>query len=202
MTSPDEVLGYWFGELRDGIADQAHRKRWFQPDAAVDAEIRDRFGALLTAAANGELTAWRDTPVTALALAIVCDQFPRQVHRGSARAFETDRLGLETARQVVDGGGDAALAFDERAFLYMPFEHSESRLDQHTAVGLFTALLDDAPDGYRHHAESFLDYARQHRDIVRRFGRFPHRNRVLGRAATAEEAAFLETASDFGQSAR
>lgn len=200
-SGPDEVLGYWFGELTDGFADDVHRRRWFMPDARVDAEIRDRFGDLLAAAARGELDGWRDGGVEqALALVIVCDQFSRQIHRGTALAYATDPLALVTARAVVERGDDRELGFDQRAFLYMPFEHSESRLDQHTCVGLFSALADAVPEARRADAESYLHYARDHRDVVVRFGRFPHRNAVLGRESTAEERLFLETASSYGQS--
>lgn len=198
---PREVLDYWFGELDGGFADDAHRRRWFTPDARVDVEIRDRFGALLTAARGGELDGWRDGPAEqALALVIVCDQFARHIHRGTAEAYAADPLALATARAVVERGDDRRLAFDQRAFLYMPFEHSESRIDQHTCVGLFSALIEAVPEARRKLAESYLHYARDHRDVVVRFGRFPHRNAVLGRQSTAEELAFLETASSYGQS--
>lgn len=201
MTSASDIRRFWFGELRDGLADEAHRNRWFSPDADFDAEIREHFGPLLTTALEGGLSAWQEDPADALALVLLSDQFSRQVHRGSAAAFATDPLALATARHLVEEGADRTLALDERAFLYMPFEHSESRLDQHTSVGLFTALRDDTPSGRRQVTGQYLRYAQQHRDIVLRFGRFPHRNGVLDRPSTAEEAAFLETASDYGQSA-
>lgn len=199
---PEQVIGYWFGELRDGLADETHRKRWFKPDAAVDADIRERFAHLLPAAQSGELDRWQRSPRDALALVLVCDQFSRQIHRGSREAYATDALAMAVARKLVEAGLDQSLSLDERAFLYMPFQHSESRLDQHTAVGLYTGLRDSVPAAQQHHAEGFLDHARQHRDIVLRFGRFPHRNRTLGRESTAQEEAFLENASDYGQSAK
>lgn len=197
MTARD-VLAFWFGEA-DGLADEAHQRRWFMPDAAVDADVRTRFGHLLPAALRGELDGWLQAPATTLALVIVCDQFSRQVHRGSAEAFATDGLALEAARALVAQGADRSLGLDRRAFLYMPFEHSESRLDQHLSVGLFSALAEEAPADVRGYLEGFLDYAREHRDVVVRFGRFPHRNRILGRPSTAEELEFLETASSYGQ---
>lgn len=200
MTEPAEVLQFWLGALADGFADDAHRRRWFAADPARDAEIRDRFGHVLLAAASGNLDSWLDSPEGALALVIVCDQFSRQIHRGDARAFATDPAALDITRKLVEQGEDQNLGFDQRAFLYMPFQHSESRLDQHTSIGLFSALRRSAPAEMRHHGDSFLDNARQHRDIVMRFGRFPHRNAVLGRTSGAAELTFLKSASSFGQS--
>jgi uncharacterized protein (DUF924 family) len=198
-STPEQVLDYWFGRLDGGFSDDAHRQRWFTPDAAVDDDIRRRFGHLIEAAASGALDGWLESPRGVLAFVLVCDQFSRQVHRGSDRAYATDALALEVARRAVDAGTDAALGFDERAFLYMPFQHAESRLDQHTAVGLFAALRDETPPGQRHLTGSYLRYAQQHRDIVLRFGRFPHRNGALGRTSSAEELGYLKTASHFGQ---
>lgn len=198
----EDVLRFWFGELRDGLAADGQRRAWFQADAERDELIRDRFGALLQQAAAGQLESWREEPRSALALIIVCDQFARQIHRGTAAAFATDPLALETARRLVGRGDDLTLELDERVFVYMPFEHAESRLDQHTCVGLFTALRDATPAGQRHLTGTFLGHARQHRDIVLRFGRFPHRNAVLGRTSSREEQAFLADAGDFGQSPR
>ena len=200
MTDPAGVLQFWFGELVDGIADDVHRRRWFTPDAAVDAELREGFGPLLEAAVAGNLGHWAASPEGALALVILCDQFSRQIHRGTREAYATDPLALATARATIEGGNDLDLGIDERSFLYMPFQHSESRLDQHTSVGLFSALRDGAPESIRHYAEESLRYAVDHRNIVLRFGRFPHRNRVLGRQSMAEERVFLETASSYGQS--
>lgn len=196
------VLDFWFGELSDGFARDEVRRAWFNADAARDEEIRRRFAPLLEAAARGELESWRHAVRTALALIIVCDQFSRQIHRGSAAAFATDPLALEIARDLVARGADRELAFDERVFVYLPFEHAESRVDQHTSVGLFAALRDATPAGQKHLTGVFLRHAQQHRDIVQRFGRFPHRNALLGRTSTAQELVFLADAGDFGQSQR
>lgn len=196
------VLDFWFGELSDGFARDEVRRAWFDADAARDEEIRGRFAPLLEAAARGGLVAWRDAAHTALALIIVCDQFSRQIHRGRAAAFATDPLALEIARDLVARGADRELAFDERVFVYLPFEHAESRLDQHTCVGLMMALRDGTPAGRRHLTGVFLQHAQQHRDIVLRFGRFPHRNAALGRHSSAAELAFLAGAGDFGQTPR
>lgn len=196
-----EVREFWFGELEDGLAGRQRRRRWFMPDAARDAEIRDRFGHLLAAAQRGGLTDWRSDPADALALILVCDQVSRQVHRGTAEAYATDTLAREVARALIEQGADRAFGCDERAFLYMPFQHAESRFDQHASVGLYVALREEVPPAARREAGSFLRHAREHRDVVLRFGRFPHRNRVLGRPSSPEELAFLEGASSYGQSA-
>ncbi|MFW6092563.1 MAG: DUF924 family protein [Pseudomonadota bacterium] len=196
----DEVLEFWFGRLNEGVAPPRVRRRWFAGGAALDAEIRERFATLVDAAAQGALH-WRDTPRRTLAFILVCDQFARHVHRGTARAFATDALALAAARAGIERGFDRPLGIDERAFFYMPFEHSESAVDQHAAVGLFTALREDTPASRRRLAGDYLRYARQHRDIVLRFGRFPHRNRALDRESNDAERAFLASASHFGQGA-
>jgi uncharacterized protein (DUF924 family) len=195
----DTVLTFWFGELTDGLAAGTHRRRWFESNAARDERIRDEFGPLLVRAADGKLASWRDTPRSSLALIIICDQFARQIHRGTAAAYATDPLALEIAHEMVASGDDLSLALDERVFVYMPFEHSESRTDQHTSVGLFTALRDATPAAGRRLTGAFVGHARQHRDIVLRFGRFPHRNALLDRVSTPAEQEFLKSAGDFGQ---
>jgi len=199
LPEPAVILDFWFGPLRDGLADAAHRQRWFRGSVELDRQITTRFGPLVEAAAGGRLDSWLDDARGVLAFVLVCDQFPRHVHRGSPAAFATDPLALEVARHAVDQRRDLALALDERAFLYLPFEHSESVVDQHTAVGLFARLRDDTPEGQRHLTGAYLHHAHQHRDVVLRFGRFPHRNATLGRASTPEEEAFLQTGSSFGQ---
>ena len=202
MTEPADVLDFWFGPLHDGMADPAHRRRWFGGGVELDRAIATRYGHLIEAAAAGHLDAWLETPRGTLAFVLVCDQFPRHVHRGSADAFATDALALEVARDAVDQRRDLDLGLDERAFLYLPFEHSESVADQHAAVGLFARLRDETPQGSRHLTGEYLRHAQQHRDVVLRFGRFPHRNAALGRPSTPEEASFLQTASTFGQGNR
>lgn len=196
-----ELLEFWFGELAGGFADAAHRARWFEVDDDFDDECRRRFGALLTEVAEGAHRTWLDSPRSRLAYILCCDQLSRNIHRGSAAAFATDAQALEAARSGIDVGMDRELGYDERAFLYLPFEHSERIVDQHTCVGLFVALRDETPSGFRHLTGSYLGYAQQHRDIVIRFGRFPHRNAILGRTSTAEEQAFLAGGHDFGQPA-
>lgn len=194
-----DLLQFWFGELTDGFADGAHRKRWFSGARAFDDECRVRFGELAASAAEGELHGWLAAPRTRLAYILLTDQIPRNIHRGEARALATDGAALNAARSGVEARMDLALALDERCFFYMPFEHAESVVDQHTCVGLFSALRDQTPDGFRHLTGDYLRSAHQHRDVLLRFGRFPHRNTMLGRTSTAEELAYLEDGPTFGQ---
>lgn len=200
MTSlPEPLLTFWFGGLQDGFADHDHRQAWFTGGRAMDERVRERFADLPEAAASGALDGWLDSPRGRLAWIIACDQLPRHLYRGTAQAFAYDRLALGAARAGIEARVDLELAFDERVFLYLPFEHSESSVDQHTAVGLFTALRDDAPAERRALAGGWLPHAIQHRDLILRFGRFPHRNAVLGRASSAAEREYLATGSKFGQ---
>jgi uncharacterized protein (DUF924 family) len=151
-----------------------------------DREIRERFAALWEAAAGGGLRSWQSTPLAALALVLVLDQFPRNLFRGTARAFASDALALEAARTMVDRRFDALLRPVERVFVYLPFEHAEDLGSQRRAVELFSAVEGGVLDG------SYADYARRHCDVIARFGRFPHRNELLGRASTPEEIEFLK----------
>jgi uncharacterized protein (DUF924 family) len=175
-----KVLEFWFGKPRG-----KSRAEWFRKDAAFDAVIRERFGALHAAAARGELEAWRASAEPMLALVIVLDQFSRNLYRGDARAFAQDAHARECAVEALARGDDLGLLPVEREFLYLPFEHSEDLADQEKCVELMRSL------------ESFEEtrglsaWAVRHRDVIRRFGRFPHRNAVLGRASTPGEAEFL-----------
>jgi uncharacterized protein (DUF924 family) len=171
--SAEDVLAFW---LAAGSA------RWFEHDAALDAELRERFAATYADAAAGVLGAWENSPDGALALVIVLDQFPRNMFRGSARCFATDALARAAAERAIAGGFDHKVAMPGRAFFYLPFEHSENLADQERAV----ALMRETGDADQ------LKWAELHADIIRRFGRFPHRNAVLGRATTPEEQAFLD----------
>ena len=170
----DTVLDYWFNTL---TPDQ-----WWVKDEALDAAIGARFGALLDRLGRHVPDDWRASPRGTLAAVIVLDQFSRNIHRGTARAFENDAAALQLAKDAVARGDDQALNAQERPFLYMPFEHSENLADQDRSVALFGALGN----------ANLLDFAKRHRVIVARFGRFPHRNAILGRASTAEEEAFLK----------
>ena len=177
------VLELWFGAPdRRGVA----RPEWFRKDAAFDSEIRRRFGALHRAAAARECEPWRASPAPMLALVVVLDQFSRNLFRDDARAFAQDAHARECAREALDRGDDLQLLPVERQFLYMPFEHSEALADQDRAVDLMRSLESfEATRG-------LTGWAEKHRAIIRRFGRFPHRNAALGRPSTPAEEAFLE----------
>jgi uncharacterized protein (DUF924 family) len=170
-VSENDVLDFWF-------ADPA---RWWKKDPAFDGEIRSRFSELHESIERGEHEEWRDTPRGALAYVIVLDQFSRNMFRGTARMFASDAQALAAARAAIERSDDQALASAERSFLYMPLMHSEDLADQERCVALFQSFA----------APGQLRYAEQHRDIIRRFGRFPHRNELLGRASTPEELEFL-----------
>ncbi len=168
------ILDFWFRELQP--AD------WWSKNEEVDHTISRRFSATLEAAARAELFEWRESAHGRLAEIIVLDQFSRQIHRDTPLAFACDGMALLLAQEAVRAGADKGLAADERAFMYMPYMHSESRLIQRIAVELF-----DQPGLEHNHA-----FAIAHRDIIERFGRYPHRNRTLGRSSTPEELEFLK----------
>ena len=193
-TTALEVLDFWFGSPDDPGYSQT-RSTWFRKDAALDAEIGRRFGRLIEQALLADEADpsqdWTARPLQALpALArlIVLDQFTRNHFRGTARAFAGDAQALQLARALVASGLDRSLTGVQRQFVYLPFEHAEDLSHQRTSLQLFTQLGQDEPA-----LAGLLDWAQRHHDIVARFGRFPHRNALLGRADTAEEAAFLLT---------
>jgi uncharacterized protein (DUF924 family) len=168
-----DILKFWF--------EDAGPKKWFRRSDAFDAEVKQRFLPAFDAATSGELDAMRATRDGSLALVLVLDQFSRNMFRGTPRAFEQDAEARAIARNAITRRFDMAVPEERRAFFYMPFMHSEGLADQEYSVALFTA---------RCHAN--VPYAVEHRDIIARFGRFPHRNEVLGRASTADEIAFLK----------
>lgn len=175
MKISEPVLHFWFEELQPSA--------WWKKDAALDTVIAERFGALLVSARVGELSSWRETAEGALAEIIVLDQFSRNIFRDRAAAFAQDVLALVLAQEAVRHGLDIALPKQQRHFLYMPYMHSESRLIHEEAVRLFTDL-----------GETWvLDFEMKHKAIIDRFGRYPHRNALLGRVSTPEEIEFLAT---------
>lgn len=177
----DDVLDFWFG--REGEPGYGgFREEWFRKDPAFDREVRDRFESLYEAAAAGDLESWREDARSCLALVILLDQFPRNMFRGESRSYVTDKKAQEIAEYAVDHALDRELPEFQRKFFYMPFMHSENLSHQRRSVELFRGLGEGD-------AES---YAVRHMEIVERFGRFPHRNDVLGRSTTPEEDEFLE----------
>ena len=185
MTSSDEVLSFWFGE--PGTPEHGTAcKAWFTRSPTFDEEIRRRFAAMHAAAVEGGLEDWEGEPRSTLALIIVLDQFSRNLHRDSARAFDGDARALALARWTVSATWDTELTPLEREFVYMPYAHSESPEMQEEAVRLFGKLA-QYPE-----TRDLQRWAEAHARIIERFGRFPHRNAVLGRPSTPEEIAFLK----------
>jgi uncharacterized protein (DUF924 family) len=191
------VLDCWFG-APDSPDFGGPRKLWFTADDSFDASLRERFGTLIDAARKSQLDSWAATPLGALSLVIVLDQFSRNCHRDTATAFAADRKALAIAQQMVASGADGLLpGVHHRAFAYLPFEHDESLASQHESLRLFKALAAE-PGG-----ASYYPFAVRHAKIIERFGRFPHRNAVLGRESTADEIAFLrEPGSSFQSRAK
>ncbi len=183
-VTPAAVLDFWFG------SDDAVDERWFKRSDAFDRSITLRFGAAVASALAGRLDGWAARSDGALALILLLDQFTRNMHRGTPQAFAGDARALALALQLVASGEHLQLPPLQRWFAYMPLEHAEDAALQQQCVRLFEALADDA-GLHREALAGALDYARRHRDVIARFGRFPHRNAILGRTSSAEEAAFL-----------
>ena len=183
MSSDDitltEIIDFWFAP--------DNRRFWFKSTPAMDAALKKRFEKTWSSARDGRLDHWMETPEGCLALAIVLDQFPLNMFRGRAESFATEQQAVAVTRHAVANGFDSHLPPEQRAFLYMPLMHSENIADQDASVALFeSAGLEDN-----------LRFARHHRELIRRFGRFPHRNAILGRKSSAEEKRYLESKEAF-----
>ena len=188
-----EVLDFWFGDdafTPAGI--KLANKRWFSGGSEFDTEIRQRFGDLVQRARNGDLDQWREQPESSLALILVCDQFPRNLYRGSPEAFASDSMAVEVLMASLARDFHLALHPVERIFMYLPFEHAENVTLQRRCVTLCTELRETADPEWRGVFDGFLEYAQAHLEVIERFGRFPHRNTVLNREPTAEETEYLE----------
>ncbi len=197
MSTPDAaaVLRFWFGdEPAQAATNAACARLWWSKQPAVDDEMRERFGAWVDQAEAGALDGWAATGEGRLALILLADQFTRNTRRGSPMAFALDALARHWCLEGLDARAFDGLLPIQRVFAYLPLEHSESLAHQDRCVALMQGLRDEvtAPDE-RKVFDGYADYAERHREIIRRFGRFPHRNAVLGRASTAEETAFLQT---------
>lgn len=203
MTHQD-VLDYWFGKLEGPCTFPGDRAQlWWAGGEAVDAEIRERFGALFEQATSGALDDWQRTPRAALALVILLDQFSRNLGRGTPAAFANDDKALACCEAALQQGHDRALFPLERAFLYMPMMHAESREMATKCVAAFQRLSREIKEQCPGDAPDFLTHAEQHASVVERFGRYPHRNEILGRPSSAEEREFLAAgAESYGQKRR
>ena len=204
MSEPDpaieDILHFWFGDLvADDEVDRTKMKMWWMRGDDIDAEIAKRFGAKVNEALSGGLRTWEDSPRGSLALVILLDQFTRNVGRGTARAFAGDRAALEVTLRAIDRGFDRRLGLIERSFLYMPMMHAEDRDVAHRSMQTFEGLSKEIAALGREYPD-FLSHAKTHGEIVLRFGRYPHRNEVLGRTPSPEESEFLASGGpSFGQ---
>lgn len=195
METADAIHEFWFGtDADDAKAAEQKKKLWWSKDTAVDDIIAQRFEKSTLAAADGSLDSWQTTPRGLLALILLTDQFPRNMYRGTPNSFAYDHVALQLSLQALEQGVDQLLRPIERVFVYLPLEHSESIADQERAVQLFAQLVNDIPAAQKSTFDGFYQFAISHRDIIARFGRFPHRNEILGRTSTEEEIAFLKTA--------
>ena len=203
MDEARQVRDFWFGKLPMTAQALAQRVRfWFPGDEPAELQnkrdqmIRARFGPLLEQAGRGELASWADSPRRCLSLIIVLDQFPRNIFRGTARAFAYDDQALTLALSGMQSAADGALDIVERLFFYMPLQHCEAREVQEESVAAYRRLVVEAPQEFRSVFEESLASAQEHRDIIERFGRFPHRNQALGREMTAKEETWLREHGD------
>jgi uncharacterized protein (DUF924 family) len=186
----EKVLSFWFGD--DSLRAPNRRDLWFGATLEFDRLVTSRFDSMVEEAASGAFEDWVKTPRGALALVLLLDQFPRHIHRGDPQAFANDEHARKIAETAIDRGFDRHLSALECIFLFLPLEHSEDPTPQNRVVGLFSSLLETAPEHEKKIVAEALVYATRHRDCIRKFGRFPHRNAVLGREDTLEEREFLK----------
>ena len=201
LATPDDVHRFWFGEVTDWAAcARANNARWFRHGRDLDGEVRERFAGLHAAAAAGALDDWAAMPRGALALVLTLDQFPRHLHRGTPQAFASDARALAVCRAGIEAGLDDALSPVEQSFFYLPLEHAEDLAAQAQCVALMRRRAAQCPAELRFFMDEVVKFAELHREIVQKFGRFPHRNAVLGRADTPGERAWLDGGgARFGQ---
>ncbi|MEO9969050.1 MAG: DUF924 family protein [Hyphomonadaceae bacterium] len=199
IETPESLLAYWIGDAADNAdAAAARSKLWFKKSFDTDREIAERFGDTLSALAGGLAFEWAvKSPRARLAAIIAFDQFPRNMFRGTPAAFEFDGRALDLCTHGILLAEDMGLKPTERRFFYMPLEHSEQLSDQELSVKAFGGALHSAPDAFKPMMQDALDYAERHHDAIARFGRFPHRNKILGRTSTADELAWLEQHGGF-----
>jgi uncharacterized protein (DUF924 family) len=200
MEPCDEILSFWFGEIKDQLSSAEHRRMWYSSSAEADALISVRFKDTLLAAALGQYLSWRQSPRGRLALIILFDQMSRNIFRGSADAFAYDQRALALCLDGVNAGAEQTLCLTERLFFYHPLEHAESLEAQEQCVMLMQALVREYSGRQREVAINSVKFAKEHRELILQFGRFPHRNDVLGRQSSVEELAYLNSGGKrFGQ---
>ncbi|MEX0603169.1 MAG: DUF924 family protein [Marinobacter sp.] len=201
MFGWQEILDFWFGELDEiGLPDEFHRNRWFRASKSFDQEMRRRFLSMTLIASEGGLEHWRKEPGGTLAELLLLDQFTRNIYRGSSLAFGNDKLALRVCKQAMDKSQDVNLPSVYRGFFYMPLQHSERLEDHELAIERYEQLVASSEGILKTFLESFLESARDHQEIIHRFGRFPHRNQALKRSSSTQEQAYLAgNGKRFGQ---
>ncbi|MHB8916103.1 MAG: DUF924 family protein [Thiobacillus sp.] len=193
IATPEAILDCWFGAPGTaGEIAERQSKLWFGKLPEKDREVSERFTPTFNAGITGSLNEWATTSRGRLALVIVLDQFPHHIHRDTPDAFAQDAKALALSLAAIVAGEDKTLALIERVFLYLPMEHAESIAMQNLSVTQYQQLADEAVESERALFDNFLDYAHKHREVVLRFGRFPHRNAILGRPSSTDEIAFLQ----------
>ena len=199
-ATPADILAFWLGDgMAQGWPTQDLNKRWFLGGAALDEEIRTRFGPAVVRAVSGTLQDWEGQAQSRLALVILLDQFSRNVFRGTAQAFAGDARARQLTLQTLAAREDLQLPWVARVFLYMPLMHAEDAALQEESVACFSQLLAEAPENLKPRIHGNLDFAREHQGIIARFGRFPYRNAALHRASTPKEEEFLVKGPRYGQ---
>jgi uncharacterized protein (DUF924 family) len=193
-----EILEYWFSQLdENGVCPPAQQQLWFKSSTSIDEEIRDRFGYLVEAALAGKLDHWTELECGLMALVLLLDQFTRNILRGSPQAFAGDEQALALVKQAVSAGRDRLEPTIHRVFLYIPYEHAEDLTVQEQGIAQFDQLLLDCPASVCEQVRGFRQYSLAHRDVIAKFGRFPHRNVILQRASSEQELEHLQTHGGF-----
>lgn len=193
MSHVNEILKFWFGEFDpNSVPSDDKMKLWWIKDAKFDQRIKQKFESDIQKAVAGDYKSWLIEPRGRLAIIILLDQFTRNIYRNTKQAFSNDKQALQLALDGIEKGHDKSLSWFERVFFYMPLEHAEDKHIQARCVTLYEQLVQEAPDSLKEYMQNFLNYANAHRAIIDRFGRFPHRNKILGRASTKEELEFLK----------
>lgn len=199
MTKVQEILNFWFGDIKDDWPKTDRNPMWWFGGQEVDRQIIERFSELVQQAKRKELDGWKHTAQGRLALIILLDQFSRNIFRKTPQAFESDEYALSLSREGIAAGLDKDLSFIERVFFYMPFMHSERLVDHDDSIGLYRQIINEAKVEHHEQAQRYFGAAKMHQELIVQFGRYPHRNAILFRTSTEQEIEYLRDAEKFGQ---